>query len=535
MNLNLESNPYVSRGVSNFGSRGAVATSQPLAAQAGLDILKAGGNAVDAAIATAACLTVVEPTSNGIGGDAFALVWADGKLHGLNASGRAPAGLSRSSLEAQGHTTMPQRGWLAVTVPGVPSAWRDLHSKFGRLPFERLLESAIFYAEQGFIVSSTVAKFWGYAARNYAALTGAEFKPWFQTFTKDGVAPKAGQRFVFADHAKTLKAIAASRAEDFYSGYLGRAIEDFAAQTGGVITLEDLKAHTNTWVNPISTNYRGYDVWEIPPNGQGIATLTALNILEGFDFSGVARESLDSYHWQLEAMKLGFADTKNFVADMDFSDVPIAGLLSKEYAAQRRAEITDTALLPKAGQPPRNGTVYLCTADADGMMVSYIQSNYAGFGSGIVVPNTGIALQNRGANFTLEPNHANTLEPKKRPYHTIIPGFLSKDNAAVGPFGVMGGFMQPQGHLQMMVNTIDYQMHPQAALDAPRWQWLEERNVELETHTPVHLAEGLRSKGHGISLQLESGSFGRGQIIWRLGDALVAGSDSRCDGQALVY
>lgn len=530
MKLNFD---YSSQRHSSFGQRGAVATSQSQAAQAGLEILRIGGNAVDAAIATAACLTVVEPTSNGIGGDAFALVWDGTKLHGLNASGRAPANLTKTLLE--GHSHMPQRGWLTVTVPGAVAAWHDLHQKFGRLPFERLLESAIFYAEHGFIVSPTVARFWGYAAKNYATLNGAEFKPWFETFTRDGTAPQAEQRYFLPDHAQTLRRIAASYGEDFYTGQLAQQIEDFAAQTGGVLTRADLGKHKSTWVEPISTNYRGYDIWEIPPNGQGIAALTALNILEGFEMDKLPRDITQSYHLQLEAMKLAFSDAQHYVADPDFAAVPSAGLLSKEYAAQRRALIGDQALLPTAGRPPKGGTVYLCTADSDGMMVSYIQSNYAGFGSGIVVPGTGIALQNRGANFNLDSNHPNCLEPNKRPYHTIIPGFMTKDNQAVGPFGVMGGFMQPQGHLQVVTNTLDYQMHPQAALDAPRWQWLEQKRIELEQGTAPHIAEGLRAKGHAVELQPEQASFGRGQIIWRLRDSFVAGSDSRCDGQALVY
>ena len=531
----LSTNPYASHRHSSYGTYGAVATSQALAAQAGLQILRAGGNAVDAAIATAACLTVVEPTSNGIGGDAFALIWDGTKLHGLNASGRSPQNLSKTLLEGQGHSTMPQQGWLSVTVPGVPAAWRDLHQKFGRLPFEALLEPAILYAEHGFVVSSTVARFWAYAAQKYALLEGQEFKPWLDTFTRAFNSPKAGEKFLMPDHARTLRRIAQSYSQDFYTGSLAQQIEDFAAQTGGVITQADLRAHSNTWVDPISTNYRGYDVWEIPPNGQGIATLSALNILEDFDLSRLARDSVESYHLQLEAMKLGFADALAYVADPTRAEVPTAGLLDKAYAAQRRALIGEMALLPIAGKPPKGGTVYLCTADSDGMMVSYIQSNYAGFGSGIVIPNTGIALQNRGANFNLETNQPNCLEPNKRPYHTIIPAFLSKDNQAIGAFGVMGGFMQPQGHLQMIVNTIDYGLHPQAALDAPRWQWTEQKNIELEMQTPQHLAQGLRAKGHNVHLQLESGSFGRGQIIWKLGDALIVGTESRCDGAALVY
>ena len=283
------------------------------------------------------------------------------------------------------------------------------------------------------------------------------------------------------------------------------------------------------------TTYRGHEVWEIPPNGQGIAALGALNILEGFDLSQHPRDSVESHHLQLEAMKLAFTDTKAHVADPTRADVPTQGLLDKDYAATRRALIGETALEPAPGKPPRGGTVYLCAADGDGMMVSYIQSNYAGFGSGIVVPGTGIALQNRGANFTLDPDHPNRLEPGKRPYHTIIPGFLTRDGQAVGPFGVMGGFMQPQGHLQVIVNTVDYGMNPQSALDAPRWQWLEGKRIELEPDAAPELLEGLRAKGHEVSIQPERGNFGRGQIIWRMGEALVAASEPRTDGQAVAF
>ncbi|MFN3265547.1 MAG: gamma-glutamyltransferase family protein [Deinococcales bacterium] len=522
MNLNLNHNPYNQRH-SSFGAHGVVATSQTLAAQAGLEILQAGGNAVDAAIATAACLTVVEPTSNGLGGDAFALVWDGNTLHGLNGSGRAPSGLS---LESFPNRQMPQRGWLTVTVPGVIAAWRDLHQKFGRLEFGCLLQRAIDYAENGFVVSPTVARFWASAAKHYV-----NFPDWQNTFLANGRTPYAGEKFYMPHHAKTLRQIGSSYGNDFYTGALGAALEQYAKNTGGVITQADLAAHQSTWVKPIGTNYRGYDIWEIPPNGQGVAALTALNILEGFE----VQDDLETLHRKIESMKLAFVDAKQYVADPENAVVPTKGMLDKKYAAQRRLEIGTQALLPQAGTPPAGGTVYLCCADSDGMMVSFIQSNYAGFGSGLVVPNTGIALQNRGANFSLEPNHANCVAPNKRPYHTIIPAFMSKDGNALGAFGVMGGFMQPQGHLQVVSHTIDHGLHPQAALDAPRWQWIGEKRIELEPHTPRHLAEGLRSKGHEVTLQLENGSFGRGQIIWRHNDAYVAGSDSRCDGAALVY
>ena len=424
--MNLNHNPYHSNRSPILGTRGAVATSQPLAAQAGLEMLKAGGNAVDAAIATAVALTVLEPTSNGIGGDAFALVWDGDKLHGLNASGRAPAKTTLELFSAQGLSDVPRLGWLPVTVPGAPSAWRDLHTRFGQLEFEQLFEPAIHYAQNGYPVSPTLAHNWQRAAQVYSRLKTPEFLPWLQTFTSNGRAPKAGEVFALPDHAKTLAAIAATRAAAFYEGELSFRIEDFAEQTGGLISRADLKAHVANWVEPISTNYRGYDVWEIPPNTQGIASLAALNILEGFELSRHARDSVESYHLQIEAMKLAFMDARAFVADPNHSDVPVTGMLDKHYAAQRRKLILETALEPSPGTPSRGGTVYLCTADQDGMMVSYIQSNYAGFGSGIVIPGTGIALQNRGANFNLEPNHPNRIAPGKRPYHTIIPGFFKQ-------------------------------------------------------------------------------------------------------------
>jgi gamma-glutamyltranspeptidase / glutathione hydrolase len=535
MNLeNAHVNPY-SRRVPMIGARGAVCTSQPLAAAAGLEVLRLGGNAVDAAIATAITLTVVEPTSNGIGGDAFALVWDGAKLHGLNASGRAPQGLTADLLHARGHAQMPRLGWLPVTVPGAPAAWRDLHIKFGRLEFARLFDAAIHYARNGFPVTPILARNWARATSSYASLSAPEFSAWRETFTLNGRAPRVGEIMRLPDHARTLQSIAATNAAAFYDGKLAQQLEDFAAQTGGIITAADLRAHKSDWVEPISTNYRGVDVWEIPPNGQGIAGLTALNILEGFDVAAHPRDSADGLHLQLEAMKLGFADALAFVADPARADVPTRGLLSKDYATERRALIGERALEPSAGKPPRGGTVYLCTANESGMMVSLIQSNYAGFGSGIVVPGTGIALQNRGANFTLDAGHPNQLEPGKRPYHTIIPGFLTRGDKAIGPFGVMGGFMQPQGHLQVVVNTVDYGMNPQAALDAPRWQWLEGKQIELEPEFGSQIAADLERRGHQVTVQPDAGSFGRGQIIWHDGNALIAATEARTDGQALVY
>jgi gamma-glutamyltranspeptidase / glutathione hydrolase len=536
-NLRAESYAYPSRRMPIVASRGVVATSEPLAAQAGLSILQRGGNAVDAAIATAIALTVVEPTSNGIGSDAFAIVWDGNKLHGLNGSGRAPATHTVELFEKQGLDFVPNRGWLPVTVPGAPATWADLHKRFGKLPFEALFEPAIRMAEDGFPLAPVVGEGWGMSARNYAQTNiGPEFAGWFSTFTKDGTPPRPGEMWQLPDHARTLRIIAQTRAEAFYEGELAKKIVEFAAETNGYLTMQDLANHTSTWVDPISTSYRGYDVWEIPPNGQGIAALAALNVLEGFDLCSIPRDSVESFHLQIEAMKLGFSDAHRYVADMTQADVPVKGMLDKEYAAQRRRLISERAMLPEAGEPPQGGTVYLCAADGDGMMISMIQSNFQGFGSGIVVPGTGIALQNRGANFRVDRNHLNCVAPGKRPYHTIIPAFLTQGGEALGPFGVMGGFMQPQGHLQMVVNQVDYGMNPQTSLDAPRWQWLKDRQVAIESAVPQHVMAGLGARGHQLEVRYQGGTFGKGQIIRRLKNGvLVAGSEPRADGCAMGW
>jgi gamma-glutamyltranspeptidase/glutathione hydrolase len=541
--MNLLDLPYPSRRAPMVAHRGIVATSQPLAALAGLEVLKDGGNAVDAAIATAAMLTVVEPTSNGIGSDAFALVWDGTRLHGLNGSGRAPASLTLDIVHAAGYDVVPTHGWMSVTVPGAPRAWYDLHQRFGRLPFEQVLAPAIETAEGGFAVTPIVADAWQRSAALYQKLTGAVFRPWFATFAPGGRTPAPGDVVRFPDHGHTLRQIARSGAADFYTGDIAHRIAAFARETDGFITREDLAAHTSTWVEPIHTTYRGFDVWEIPPNGQGIAALIALNILEGFDLARLPRESDAAYHLQIEAMKLAFADAHAYVADPEHVPVPVEGLLQRSYAAERRRLIGDTAGEYAAGDPPRGGTVYLCTADADGMMVSYIQSNYQGFGSGIVIPGTGIALQNRGACFCLDPSHPNALAPRKRPYHTIIPAFLTRDGQAIGPFGVMGGPMQPQGHVQVILNTIDWHMNPQASLDAPRWQVMRGREVLLESGVSRAIVEALLARGHEARVASDTASFGRGQIIWRrqAWDAaaspgtLVAGSDMRADGLAIGF
>jgi gamma-glutamyltranspeptidase/glutathione hydrolase len=534
--MRLNEYPYPSQRMPVLATRGVVATSQPLAAQAGLAMLQAGGNACDAALATAITLTVVEPTSIGIGSDAFALLWDGQRLLGFNGSGRAPAAATPDAVRAAGYGKIPAHGWWPVTVPGAPAAWRDLHTRFGRLPFAALFEPAIYYAEHGFPVSPMTAAAWGRAAQNYAKLSGPEFAGWPATFAPNGRAPRAGERWASPGHARTLRAIAASGGQAFYEGEAGAAIAAFASATGGHLTAADLAAHTRTWVEPIHVTYRGVDVWEIPPNGQGITALIALNILSTFDLAADPRDSVESFHLQIEAMKLAYADALAYVADPEHAPVPVAGLLSPAYARERAALIGNDALTPAPGRPPGGGTVYLCAADGDGMMVSDIQSNYMGFGSGVVVPNWGISLQNRGHDFRLDPAHPNVLAPGKRPYHTIIPGFLTREGQALGPFGVMGGYMQPQGHAQMVVNMVDYALNPQASLDAPRWQWQQGRTVLVEDGVPRPIVDGLALRGHNVEVEPTDGGFGRGQIIQRLPDGvLVAASDQRADGCAVGF
>jgi gamma-glutamyltranspeptidase/glutathione hydrolase len=526
---------YPSRRTVIYGKKGMVAASQPLAAQAGLEILKKGGNAIDAAIAAAACLTVVEPTSNGIGGDLFALVWSDGKLHGLNSSGPAPGSISAARLREAGMNEIPKFGWVPVTVPGIPAGWAQLSERFGKLPFREVLEPAVEYAREGHAVSPTTSRYWQGAYRAYKAqLKGEEFKHWFETFAPEGRGPKPGEVWKSEDHARTLESIGESKAESFYRGDLADRIDQFSRQYDGFLRKEDLAAYQPEWVNPVSINYRGYDVWEIPPNGHGIVALMALNIAKGFEFT--EKDNVETFHRQIEALKLAFADGKRYISDPAFMDAAVEQLLSENYAAERRKLISGQAILPEPGKPSPGGTVYLAAADGEGNMVSLIQSNYMGFGSGLVVPGTGIALHNRGYNFVLDENHCNCIAGGKRPYHTIIPGFLTKDGEAVGPFGVMGGFMQPQGHMQVIMNTIDFHLNPQQALDAPRWQWMEGRRVEVEPGFPVHIAEQLKARGHQISMQLEAGGFGRGQIIWRTEEGtLCGGTEPRTDGMIAVW
>ncbi|HLS50478.1 MAG TPA: gamma-glutamyltransferase family protein [Burkholderiaceae bacterium] len=508
-----------------------VVTSQPLAAQAGMAILQNGGNAIDAAIATAITLTVVEPTGTGVGGDAFAILWDGKQLHGLNASGYSPRAWTPEAF-AQ-YKQMPARGWQSVTVPGAVAAWKTLSDRFGRLPFEKLFEAAINYAEHGFPVSPTIAKLWAAVSYKY------DDQPGFRdTFMPKGRAPLAGERFANPDLAKSLKQIADSGGESFYRGELAQQMVKHAQQHGGLIDLDDLADYQPLWCGTIEKTLKQLTVHEIPPNCQGIATLIALGIIDCFDWQSMDVDGLEFTHLCIEAMKLAFADCATYVADPDHMTIEAQQFLSDAYL-ESRAELIrlDAAQEYGAGAPSDGGTVYLATADADGLMVSFIQSNYEGFGSGVVVPGTGISMQNRGMGFSLTPGHPNQVGPRKRPFHTIIPGFATKNGEPHMAFGVMGGPMQAQGHLQMVVRTQLFEQNPQAACDAPRWQVRHGKEVMVEATMAPELIAGLRGKGHDIIEEDGEAvfAFGGAQIIERGQYGYVGGSDYRKDGLAIGF
>ena len=507
-----------------------VATSQPLATQAGIAMLIRGGSAMDAALATAITLTVVEPCSNGIGSDLFAIVWDGERLAGLNASGRAPAGWNRARFA--GHEQMPQRGFDTVTIPGAVSGWVALSQRYGKLAFGDLFEPAIRYARDGYPVSPVVADKWRLAVPLMPQGLG-----WQDHFLIDGRAPKPGECFRSPAMANTLAAIARTDGEAFYRGALADAICAHAAACGSVHVRGDFERHTSDWVTPIAVDYRGMRVHEIPPNGQGIAALMALGMLESFDLASLSRDSVASMHLQIEAMKLAFADAYRYVGDPATMTIAPEALLNRDYLRERASLIdANKANHYGPGEPPRGGTVYVTAADASGMMVSLIQSNYMGFGSGVVVPGTGISLQNRGTGFTLAHGHANEVGPGKRPYHTIIPGFMTKDGAPVATFGVMGGPIQPPGHVQTVVRMTDYAMNPQATLDAPRFKVNAGRSIDLEASAPRELREGLIALGHKLEAIPDSYmDFGAGQVILKADVGYVAASDPRRDGQAAGF
>lgn len=522
------------------------ATSQPLATQAALDVLRRGGSAVDAAIAANAMLGLVEPTGSGIGGDLFAIVWdpKSGKLHGLNASGRAAGALSLDYFRERGITRIPSFGPLPVTVPGAVDGWFELHGRFGRLPMAEVLAPAIHYAQSGFPVTEVIAHYWRINVGRLASYPGFR-----ETFMPGGRAPAKGEMFANPRLAETYRKLASGGRDAFYKGEIARTIDAYMQANGGLLAYADLAAHRSEWVEPVSANYRGYDVWELPPNGQGIAALQMLNILEGYDIAAMGFGSADYLHVLAEAKKLVFEDRARYYADPDFSDIPLERLLSRQYGAERRGLLDMTRAAPAypAGEMPVGpaDTVYLTVADADGMMVSLIQSNYRGMGSGMTPGELGFVLHDRGENFSLRDGHPNALAPGKRPFHTIIPAFVTRDGRPLMSFGVMGGDMQPQGHVQVIVNLVDFGMNLQEAGDAPRLRHDGSSQPTDEVMTdggfialepgfdPAVVAE-LERRGHVV--KVGDGDFGGYQAIRREPSGAYAGaSESRKDGHAAGY
>jgi gamma-glutamyltranspeptidase/glutathione hydrolase len=511
-------------------AKNVVATSQPLAAQAGLAMLARGGNAVDAGLAAAITLTVVEPTSNGIGSDAFAILWDGQRLVGLNGSGRAPQGWTPERFA--GKTTMPIVGWDSVTVPGCVSTWIALSKRYGKLPFETLFEAAIRYARESYMVSPITALSW---ARQAPTFKG--FSEFCWTFLPKDRAPYAGERFYCPQQAETLEDIAATRGESFYRGPIAERIALASRSDDGAMTLEDLAAHRCDWIDPISVEYRGYHLHEMPPNGQGIAALIALGILRHHDMASLPPDSADSLHLQIEAMRLAFADLYAHVSDPATMRVTPAQMLDAAYLEERAKKIDmKRSQNYETGIPQGGGTIYLTAADERGMMLSFIQSNYMGFGSGVVVPGTGISLQNRGAGFSLKPGHPNQVGPGKRPFQTIIPGFLTRNGQPVMSFGVMGGSMQAQGHIQMVIRLVDYKQNPQACSDGARWIVNHDHSVSVEDAVPASVKEELTRRGHRlVPSDRPMFGFGGAQLIHKLEDGYCAASDHRKDGCAIGF
>ena len=493
MQFDAQDYPYASKRHVVYARNGMVCAGNPTATAAGLKTLLKGGNAIDAAVTVATTLPVVEPTGNGLGADCFAIIWYKGKMYGINASGPAPKANSIAALKARGYDKIPSYGVEPINVPGAVAGWMAMHERFGSLDLEEVMKPAIDYAENGFPVSPNISRLWEEAWGIYSKYRDRpEFAGWFETFAPKNTWLRPGEMFRNPDIAKSLRLIAKTK------------------------------------------GYHGYDVWELPPNGHGITVLMALQILKGFELG--ERDCADTMHKQIEAMKLAMMDTAAHVADPRTMRVTVDELLSERYAADRRALIGEEAIMPTAGDPRYHSTVYFCCADGEGNMVSLIQSNFRGFGSGIVIPGTSISLNDRAENFKFDENHPNALEGGKRPYHTIIPGFLTKDGEAVGPFGIMGGFMQPQAHVQVVMNMIDWHLNPQQALDAPRWQWVGGKNVEVEQDTPNHIIRLLQRRGHNIIVQPDPYHMGRGQMILRDKDGVLCGAtEKRTDGQIASF
>lgn len=537
-----------------IAQNGMAATSHPLATQIALDVMKQGGNAIDAAIAANAALGLMEPTGNGIGGDLYAIVWSakDKKLHGLNASGRSPLGLSYDQLKIEldklNRDDLPPYGMLPISVPGAVDGWFELHDKFGKMPMKQVLAPAIDYAEKGFPVTELIAYYWDLSVPRLSPQPGA----FAETFTIDGKAPRKGQIFKNPDLANTYRILANKGRDAFYKGEIARKIDAFMKKEGGYLRYEDFAQHTSDWVEPLGVDYKGYTLWELPPNGQGIAALQMLQILKNFDLKAMGFNTTESLHTLVEAKKLAFEDRAKFYVDTDFSKQPIDELISEEYGKQRAKLIGDRAARTvQAGNPrlEEGDTIYLTTADKDGNMVSLIQSNYRGMGSGVVTPGLGFVFQDRGQLFSMDPEHANVYEPGKRPFHTIIPAFITKDGKPFMSYGVMGGAMQPQGHVQILINMVDYGMNLQEAGDATRWQHMGSTEptesqaaylkdggyIEFETGVSMETFRELENRGHDV--RFGNGGFGGYQaIMWDEEEGVYYGaSESRKDGHAAGY
>lgn len=527
-----------------IAQNGMAATSQPLCTQVALDILKAGGNAIDAAIAANACLGLMEPTGNGMGGDLFAIVWdpKTDKLYGLNASGRSPASLTKDWFLKNGYDKIPSHGALPVSVPGCVDGWFELHGKFGSKEMSEILAPAIQYAENGFPVSEMIA----YYMNRSSGLS--RFPNFGDIFMKDGKMPQKGEVFRNPSLAKTFRTIAKGGRDAFYKGDIAKTIGAHVQEQGGFLSYEDMANHKSEWVEPVSTNYRGYDVWELPPNGQGIAALQILNLLEPYDIAGMGFGSSDYIHHFVEAKKLAFEDRAKYYADTDFNKIPVDWLISKDYADERRKLIDPNKAATKldAGKLQTGETIYMTVADKDGMMVSLIQSNYRGMGSGITPPGLGFVLQDRGELFALEDGHFNVLEPSKRPFHTIIPAFITKNGKPFMSFGLMGGAMQPQGHAQIVINMIDFGMNLQEAGDVPRISHAGNSQptgekmtnsgwISLESGIDYQNIRELMEKGHKV--RFSNGIYGGYQaIMWDEKNQVYYGAtESRKDGQAAGY
>ena len=528
-----------------IAQNGMVATSHPLASQIGIDILKEGGNAIDAAIAANAALGLMEPTGNGIGGDLFAIIWIEKekKLYGLNASGRSPENLTLEYFKENNFKSIPAYGPLPVSVPGCVDGWFELHNKFGKIKMRDILNPTIKYAEDGFPVTELVSYYMDVASDNFK-----NYPNFKETFFIDDSTPLKGQVFKNSDLANTLRTIVKSGKKGFYEGEIAHRIANFVQDQGGFLSYDDLKNHKSEWIEPVSTNYRGFDVWELPPNGQGIAALQILNLLEGYDIRSMGFGSADYIHHFVEAKKIAFADRAKYYADMDFNEIPVDYLISKEYADIRRKEINSensaSTVLP--GDIENGDTIYLTTADSEGNMVSLIQSNYRGMGSGMVPNDLGFMLQDRGELFSLDENHFNVYAPKKRPFHTIIPAFITKDGNPFISFGLMGGAMQPQGHAQIVINIIDFDMNLQEAGDAPRirhqsnqqptgGEMTDGGELALEKGFDYKQIRELMKKGHSVIYDL--GSFGGYQAIMidYINKVYFGASESRKDGSAIGY